>query len=223
MYEFRLPDIGEGLSEAELLEWLVKVGDTVKEGEEVALISTDKVNVDLPSPKSGIIAELPWEVGDVIPVGDVFMRIADSNESTVEPGAGPEKPESRPESQAATPAREPASRAKAAPALRRYAKEKGVDLSLVSPSTPDGRLLRADIDAYLDQAPAVSKAVVETFKLSGGRLAAAKRLAESSRTLATTTQTFEINADAIVAETRRLSDAQAHDSQKITPLPVIAK
>jgi len=222
MYEFRLPDIGEGLNEAELLEWLVKVGDPVKEGEEVALISTDKVNVDLPSPRSGIIAELPWEVGDVIPVGDVFMRIADTNEKVVEPESN--SAESDPPARtAAAPPREAASRTKAAPALRRYAREQGVDLSLVTPSATDGRLLRADIDAYLENTSNESETAVEKFKLSGARLAAARRLAESSRTLATTTQTFEVNADAIVTETRRLSDKQADGNRKLTPLPVIAK
>ena len=68
------------------------------------------MSVDLPSPKSGIVADLPWEVGDVIPVGEVFMRIADPNEST-----------------AATPDQEQAPRIKAAPALRRYAKEQGMN------------------------------------------------------------------------------------------------
>jgi pyruvate/2-oxoglutarate dehydrogenase complex dihydrolipoamide acyltransferase (E2) component len=222
MYEFRLPDIGEGLSEAELLEWLVKVGDPVKEGEEIALISTDKVNVDLPSPISGIIAELPWEVGDIIPVGDVFVRIAGKSDSVVKPELDSADTDPSPKAAAAL-AREPASRTKAAPALRRYAKDKGVDLSLVTPSAADGRLLRADIDTYLEKQSTGSEGAIEIFKLSGARLAAAKRLAESSRTLATTTQTFEVNADAIVAETRRLSDAQSEGSSKITPLPVIAK
>ena len=176
MYEFKLPDIGEGLAEAELLEWLVNVGDEIKEGDDVALISTDKVNVDLPSPKSGVVADLPWEVGDVIPVGEVFMRIADPNESP-----------------AATPDQEQAPRIKAAPALRRYAKEQEVDLSQVAPAAPDGQLVRADIDAYLQRQPTESAsddAFTEKFKLSGARLAAAKRLAESSRTLAYTTHTL---------------------------------
>ncbi len=66
MYEFRLPDIGEGLSEAELLEWTVKVGDRVKEGDDVAMISTDKVNVDLTSPATGVVMEV---IGKVKAVG----------------------------------------------------------------------------------------------------------------------------------------------------------
>ena len=77
MYEFKLPDIGEGLSEAELLEWTVKVGDRVTEGDEVAMISTDKVNVDLTSPATGVVTGLFGEPGDVINVGSLIMRIDD--------------------------------------------------------------------------------------------------------------------------------------------------
>ena len=229
MYEFRLPDIGEGLNEAELLQWLVKVGDQVKEGDDVALISTEKVNVDLPSPRSGIVAELPWEVGDVIPVGDVFMRISDTNENSAEPKAElkAEPAKITAESSSVTaPASKNAARMIAAPALRRYAREQGVDLALVTPSTPDGRLLRADIDAYLQQKPGepeADEAATEKFRLSGTRLAAARRLSESSRTLATTTQSFEVHADAIIAETQRLSEERGEGSPRITPLPVIAK
>jgi pyruvate dehydrogenase E2 component (dihydrolipoamide acetyltransferase) len=227
MYEFTLPDIGEGLHEAELLKWYVKVGDPIKEGDDIALISTEKVNVDLPSPKSGVIVELPWEVGDVIPVGDVFMRINDAGENSAEPTTEPVETEAASSpAAAAVPVHGKAPRMKAAPALRRYAKEHGVDLTLVTPSTNDGLLLRADIDAYLQRNTDNSDpgdAPTETFRLSGARLAAAKRIAESSRTLATTTQTFEVNADAIVAETQRLSEERDRESLRISPLPVIAK
>jgi pyruvate/2-oxoglutarate dehydrogenase complex dihydrolipoamide acyltransferase (E2) component len=225
MYEFRLPDIGEGLNEAELLQWLVKVGDHIAEGDDVASISTEKVNVDLPSPRSGVVAELPWEVGDVIPVGDVFMRISDTNEDSTESQSAPAKTTAV-SNPADVPVRENTPRMIAAPALRRYAKEKDVDLALVTPSAPDGRLLRADIDAYLQQQAGEAEsgeAVTETFKLSGARLTAARRLSESSRTLATTTQTFEVYADAIIAETQRLSEKRSKDSARISPLPVIAK
>lgn len=227
MYEFTLPDIGEGLHEAELLKWYVKVGDPIKEGDDIALISTEKVNVDLPSPKSGVIVELPWEVGDVIPVGDVFMRINDAGENSAEPTTEPVETEAASSpAAAAVPVHGKAPRMKAAPALRRYAKEHGVDLTLVTPSTNDGLLLRADIDAYLQRNTDNSDpgdAPTETFRLSGARLAAAKRIAESSRTLATTTQTFEVNADAIVAETQRLSEERDRERLRISPLPVIAK
>ncbi len=219
IHDFKLPDIGEGLSEAELLAWLVEVGDSISEGDDVATISTDKVNVDLPSPRSGVVVALPWSVGDIIPVGDVFMRIEDSRETTQETGASesgvtPAAVTSAPES-----VREQQPNVRAAPALRRYAKEQGVDLTLVTPTGPNGQLLRADVDTFLQH----SAGDVERFRLSGARLAASKRLAESSRTLATATQTFEVFADGIVAAVSRLADECDDDGPKITPLPVIAK
>lgn len=226
MYEFRLPDIGEGLHEAELLEWLVNVGDRIKEGDDLASISTEKVNVDLPSPKTGIVAELPWDVGDIIPVGDVFMRISDTKEDSVESSTESAKTTSESSPPTTAPVRGNTPRFKAAPALRRYAKEQGVDLALVTPGADDGRLLRADIDAYLQNQSGEAESgepKTEIFKLSGARLAAARKLAESSRTLATTTQSFEVHADAIIAETRRLGKENGEGDLRITPLPVIAK
>jgi pyruvate/2-oxoglutarate dehydrogenase complex dihydrolipoamide acyltransferase (E2) component len=219
IHDFKLPDIGEGLSEAELLAWLVEVGDSIGEGDDVATISTDKVNVDLPSPRSGVVVELPWSVGDIIPVGDVFMRIEDSSQESQESGALRADP--TPAAVAPAPAREQRQNIMAAPALRRYAKEHGVDLSLVAATGPDGQVLQADVDAFLRRA--AGDAAAARFRLSGARLAAAKRLAESSRTLATATQTFEVFADGIVAAVSRLAGTGGDDGPKITPLPVIAK
>ncbi|RKZ99370.1 MAG: 2-oxo acid dehydrogenase subunit E2, partial [Gammaproteobacteria bacterium] len=73
MYEFKLPDIGEGLVEGELIEWSVENGDEVEEGDLVAVVSTDKVNVELYAPCTGKIHERFGEPGDVIDVGTVFI------------------------------------------------------------------------------------------------------------------------------------------------------
>jgi pyruvate dehydrogenase E2 component (dihydrolipoamide acetyltransferase) len=219
IHDFRLPDIGEGLSEAELLGWLVEVGDAINEGDDVATISTDKVNVDLPSPRSGVVVELPWSIGDIIPVGDVLMRIEDSAEATQTSSAS--ETDRAPATVTSAPAPEQQQNVMAAPALRRYAKEHGVDLSLVTATGPNGQLLRADVDAFLQQESGDS--TVERFRLSGARLAAAKRLAESNRTLATATQTFEVFADRILAAVDQLADERNEGAPKITPLPVIAK
>lgn len=219
IHDFKLPDIGEGLSEAELLAWLVEVGDSIGEGEDVATISTDKVNVDLPSPRSGVVVELPWSAGDIIPVGDVLMRIEDSTIAARESSAT--GVESERSTVTSAPAREQQQNVRAAPALRRYAKEHGVDLTLVTATGHDGQLLQADVDAYLQHATGDEE--VDRFRLSGARLAAAKRLAESSRTLATATQTFEVFADSIVAAVSKFAGERDDDSPKITPLPIIAK
>jgi pyruvate/2-oxoglutarate dehydrogenase complex dihydrolipoamide acyltransferase (E2) component len=209
MYEFKLPDIGEGLSEAELLEWTVKVGDHVKEGDEVALISTDKVDVDLTSPATGVVMELLGEPGDVIDVGTVLMRIDDGS-------GAPEAP------QAGAPV-------KASPIVRRYAADKGVDPTLVTGTGPGGQLLRDDIDAFLAAGKDASKdAPVESpsgrrMKLSGPRLAAAQRLARADDIQVTTTITFEVRADSLVQSLERLSHKAEAGSAKLRPSTLIAK
>ena len=71
--EFKLPDVGEGVAEGELLEWLVEPGDTVTEDQPVAEVETDKAAVDVPSPYNGTVKELRAEEGEMVPVGDVIM------------------------------------------------------------------------------------------------------------------------------------------------------
>ena len=218
MYEFKLPDIGEGLHEAELLAWDVEVGDTVGEGDSIAQVSTDKVNVELPSPRAGVIAELPWQPGDVIPVGEVLARIDDGKGEEVgsdedEPGAKPEKPGS--------PGPRNRERVVAAPAVRRYAAEQGVDLAQVPAA--GAAVTREDVDAFLagDEAPGDEQAQsgATRIKLSGPRLAAAKRLEQSWRTLATSAMTFEVRGDGLLAATRKLA---GESDGRVSPLAVIA-
>lgn len=211
MFEFKLPDIGEGLHEAELLAWDVKVGDTVAEGESIAQISTDKVNVELPSPRAGVIAELPWQPGDVIAVGQVLARIDDGSENVVE--AAVEETTSEP---AKATTKENNKPVKAPPVVRRYAAEKGVDLGQLSATGPGGMISKADVDTFLSGGSAGAPGMadgVSRVTLSGPRLAAAKRLEESWRTLATTAMTFEVAADRIVENT----------TDDISPLAIIAE
>ncbi len=217
MFKFKLPDIGEGLHEAELLAWDVKVGERVEEGQAIAQVSTDKVNVELPSPRAGVIAELPWQPGDVIAVGKVLAVI-----DTGEPGNGDEDSAVASGASLSAPAGKQAPRARvvAAPAVRRYAAEKGVDLADVSAGGP---VTAADIDAYLsggNAGAAKAEPGVTLRKLSGARLAAARRLETSWRTLATTAIAFEVRGEAIEAEIARLTSEQ--ENLRITPVSVVA-
>lgn len=86
MIAFKFPDIGEGIAEGVLLKWLVKVGDSVKEGDSLCEMETDKVNAELPSPAAGIVKETRGAVGDTIQVGDILVLIDDGSEAS--PGAG---------------------------------------------------------------------------------------------------------------------------------------
>jgi pyruvate dehydrogenase E2 component (dihydrolipoamide acetyltransferase) len=223
MYEFKLPDIGEGLHEAELLEWDVKVGDTVAEGDPLAQVSTDKVNVELPSPCAGVIVELPWQPGDVIAVGQVLARIDDGTggEAAVAEEPGTVRPTLKVRQGTG------AFKIRAAPAVRRYAAEKGVDLWAVIPTGPNESVLKEDIDAYFSGRKAVARSILDDLgadrkmKLSGPRLAAAKHLELSSRIPATSSMTFEVEADFVVAECERLS--KESEADRISPLAVIAR
>jgi len=228
MYEFKLPDIGEGLSEAELLEWIVRVGDRVREGDDVAMISTDKVNVDLTSPATGVVSELFGEPGDVINVGALIMRIDDGGASQAgsrpvsvsevarEITAGAEA------GSGAGPAGAPV---RAAPIVRRYAAEKEVDITLVAGTGPGGQVLRGDIDAFVPAAQGVpdEPAPGRRLKLSGPRLAAAQRLAHAHQTQVTTTVSFEVRADALLARLEQLSAGAEDDSIRLTPTALIAQ
>lgn len=232
MFEFRLPDIGEGLSEGELLEWVVKVGDRIAEGDPVAEISTDKVAVTLPAPRGGVVAELCWQLGSIVPVGAVLMRIDDGTgtveSSRMPAGAGHGRPSTpvaaMPAPGAPTPSAKPAGPLKAAPIVRRYAQERGVDLAAVAASNPGAELTREAIDAYLARAAtsAPAAAGVRRERLSGPRLAAANRMAQSSRILATTTLSFDVFGDGIqTALAARAAEAEGR-KVRLSPLAVIA-
>jgi pyruvate dehydrogenase E2 component (dihydrolipoamide acetyltransferase) len=125
--EFRLPDLGEGLEEAEVVEWLVAEGAVVDRDQPIVAVSTDKAVVELPSPVAGRVSERRGAAGERLRVGDVVAVI----EEAVAAAAPP-------------PAR-PAARPRAAPAVRRLAVELGVDLQAVAPSGPDGRVLADDV------------------------------------------------------------------------------
>src|SRR5919108_1740668 len=156
--EFKLPDIGEGISEVELLRWYVREGDVVEEDQNLAEIETDKAVADLPSPYAGVIQRLHHQAGDRIPVGSVLVSFAeDEKEPTeTEPAqAKPREEEALPKAAADTGAApridravsEPgAARVLAAPATRRRARELGVDLAAVQGTGPGGRITVDDVE-----------------------------------------------------------------------------
>lgn len=167
-FQFKLPDIGEGTAEAECVAWHVAVGDHVEEDQPLIDVMTDKATVEVTSPVTGVVTERRGEVGDMLPVGGVILLIATSDS---EDGAGLPAPAAAgpavAEASVPSPTRGAASahalagakRVLTTPAVRRRARELGVDLSLVRPSGPNGRVRQADLDAYLE-APAPPPAPV---------------------------------------------------------------
>ncbi|MFM8979196.1 MAG: dihydrolipoamide acetyltransferase family protein [Planctomycetia bacterium] len=177
-FEFKLPDIGEGLTEGEVVKWLVKEGDAVQSEQPMVEVMTDKATVEITSPRTGRIAKILAQDGQKIPVGSVMVVIEEGAGS-----AAPAAPAARPAAAAAAPAAaapkasvapaaaaaRPAAaaprreRTLAAPATRKRARELGLDLDSIPASGPHGRLTRADLEAYVASggsaaAPAASAA-----------------------------------------------------------------
>ena len=172
-FEFKLPDIGEGVVEGEIVEWMVAVGDTVKEDDPILSVMTDKATVEIPAPCDGTVTSIVGDAGDILPVGGVcivFEVDGDGNTSEqVEPAATPEPvketetapkeadiappaPELPPvaaEPAAAPVARAAGTKALASPAVRQRARAANIDLQLVAGSGPAGRISHADLDRHI--------------------------------------------------------------------------
>jgi pyruvate dehydrogenase E2 component (dihydrolipoamide acetyltransferase) len=140
-YEFKLPDLGEGLTEGEIARWLVAEGDEIAEDAPLVEIQTDKTTVEIPSPAAGTVARILVAEGDVVPVGTVLVVIGDDGVSALPP-----------ERDVAVQLRQeapsgPVSRVQATPLVRRIAQELGVDLASVTATGPGGRVTEADVRA----------------------------------------------------------------------------
>ncbi len=134
-YEFKLPDLGEGLTEGEIARWLVTEGQEVAEDDPLVEIQTDKTTVEIPSPAAGVVSRILAQEGDVVPVGTVIVVIGADGAGTV-PGQSPAPRAEAP------PAGE---KIRATPLVRRLAQELGVDLAQVRPSGDGGRITEDDV------------------------------------------------------------------------------
>lgn len=163
--EFKLPDLGEGIHEGEVVAVLVSVGDRVIDGKPILVIETDKATTEIPAPVNGFVQEIRVKAGDVVKVGDVLMVFLEEREAepsreieSGEPPATFDKPATPPSPafQAAGPAPTEAGLRKAiepvpaAPSTRRLARELGVDLELVPPTGPGGRVTPEDVRAFAE-------------------------------------------------------------------------
>ncbi len=176
-YEFKLPDIGEGIHEGEIVKWFVKAGDEVKEDDILLEVQNDKAVVEIPSPVDGKVIEIKAEEGSVSVVGDTLIVI-DTGESAP-PAASEEKVEEKQEvkeeqntqqtegkvAEPAAESDEPKERVIAMPSVRKYARDNNVKIHAVTGSGKNGRITKEDIDAYLagpQDAPAAAEEVEAT-------------------------------------------------------------
>ncbi len=165
-YEFRLPDVGEGLEEAEIIEWLVAPGDSIRRDQPMVEILTDKSQTELPAPTAGVVAAIHPEVGEIAKVGDLLIEIATDSDQPAPPAppaptAVPAEPQ--PASAPGPAAASSGVRPKASPAVRRRAREAGVDLSTVTGTGPGGRITDQDLVAARSApGPVAGRATIST-------------------------------------------------------------
>jgi pyruvate dehydrogenase E2 component (dihydrolipoamide acetyltransferase) len=147
-YEFKLPDLGEGLTEGEVARWLVDEGQEIAEDDPLVEIQTDKTTVEIPSPAAGTVARILVAEGEVVPVGSVLVVIGEDREPRTEPTAPPAESRVRSEqARGQTPGQVPSGQVRATPLVRRLAQELGVDLAAVAGTGPQGRVTEGDVRA----------------------------------------------------------------------------
>ncbi len=181
-YIFKLPDLGEGTVESEIAEWMVKVGDTVKEEDPICSMLTDKAAVELSSPVNGRVKSLAGEIGDVVPVGSPLIIFETSSTvAAVENSAGDAPAATATPPAAVSTAETTAAdstagneKVRTSPSIRRMAREAGVSLQGICGTGPRGRILRQDFEAFRAQgsaaAPASAAATPATTAATGSGL-----------------------------------------------------
>ncbi|HYM38743.1 MAG TPA: dihydrolipoamide acetyltransferase family protein [Thermoplasmata archaeon] len=242
--EFKLPDIGEGVHEGEITKWFVKEGDAVKENDPLVEVMTDKVTVQIPSPVTGKVAERRGKEGEIVQVGSTIVVFGDAGEPAAIGTAGPSPsrgPPGPPPSPSAPSAPPPARSAEvlAAPAIRRLARELGVDLASVRGTGPSGRISEADVRAAQrgpSPAPTITPAGApgpavsltpgnreERIPIHGLRKRIYDKMAKSNTTAAHFTYVEEVDMSHLVQLRERLNEAAAHKDVKLTYLPFVVK
>ncbi|ULT58433.1 2-oxo acid dehydrogenase subunit E2 [Neobacillus drentensis] len=268
-FQFKMPDIGEGIHEGEIVKWFVKPGDKVQEDDVLCEIQNDKAVVEIPSPVEGTVQEVLVGEGTVATVGQVLVTFDapgyenlqfkgdDHAEEAPKQAEAPAAPAPAQEAAAPAPAAQvepqaevdPNRRIIAMPSVRKYAREKGVEIRLVAGSGENGRVLKNDIDAFLSggaaapaaevTAPAAEEAKTEApkaaapipqgeypetrEKMSGIRKAIAKAMVNSKHTAPHVTLMDEIDVAKLVAHRKKFKEVAAAKGIKLTFLPYIVK
>ncbi|WYP24816.1 dihydrolipoyllysine-residue succinyltransferase [Alkalihalobacillus sp. FSL W8-0930] len=237
MTEIKVPELAESITEGTIAEWLKKVGDHVNQGEYIAELETDKVNIEITSEYSGVIKELKREPGDTVEVGEVIAIIDESADGSGDQGSdeqssepAEEKKDAAPESKEESKEEAPQStsseeltedeRRLATPSARKRAREKGISLKDIN---SNGTIRKQDVDSHSTQKEEPKKETkketkapaqadnpakpVERIKMSRRRQTIAKRLVESQQTAAMLTTFNEIDMTNVMDLRKRRKDA----------------
>ena len=258
-FKFVMPDIGEGIHEGEIVKWLVSVGQEVQEDDVLCEIQNDKAVVEIPSPVKGKVLEIHVEEGTVATVGQVLISFDAPGYEDLKFKGQEDAPAEAPKEEAAAPALETINetvetttenkRVIAMPAVRKYARTKGVNIQLVTGTGKNGRVEKADIDAFLTGGTATTTTAVEEVvapvakeevkpltpyvseaglsetreKMSPIRKSIAKAMVNSKHTAPHVTLMDEVEVSALVAHRKKYKDDAASKGAKLTFLPYVVK
>ena len=226
---FKLPDLGEGVGEAEIDRWLVQEGQEIAEDDPLVEVITDKATAEIPSPFAGVVNRIHHAAGEVVPVGTTLVTIGEevpSRDRTEAPP--PPAPAAVAPGPVVTQPSEASSNGedavKAMPPVRKLARDLDVDLMQVTGTGPGGRILRTDVEAH--SAPAArfesSAEAGRREPLRGVRRTIAHRMSEAHRIVPPVTHVEECDVTELDA-TRKLANERNPDGIKLTFLPFIVK
>jgi 2-oxoisovalerate dehydrogenase E2 component (dihydrolipoyl transacylase) len=241
-FVFKLPDLGEGTVEAEIVAWHVKAGDTVAEEDVIVEVMTEKASVEVPAPVSGRVLSTTGAPGDMVPVGAeliVFETEGTAAGDTAPAAVVVQTPKAAAPAQRAVATNGHASddrpsRIATSPAIRRRAHEAGVDLTQLAGSGPNGRILRQDFEAFVSSRsgsklgrsrpaaqPAPAGPQTEEIKVIGLRRMIAQRMSEAKRTIPHFAYVEEIDVTELESLRRHLNSLLAPGTPALTYLPFI--
>lgn len=218
-YEFKLPDLGEGITEVELRAWLVEVGERISEHQPVAEVETDKAIVQIPSPRGGRVAQLVRSAGETVRVGETLLLIGEGEELPLERpksfgivGELPEAEEERP--------------VLALPAVRKLARQRGINLAGLVGSGPKGSITREDLERQIPAQPMPARettGMVERLPLRGVRRAIATNVMTSQRNTAFVTGMEEADITPLWELRTQEQPAMERTGTHLTFLPFFIK
>ncbi len=249
MLELKLPDIGEGIAEGEILKWMVKEGDKVSEDQALVEVMTDKVNVQIPSPRTGTVTKILAKEGESVKVGQVIMVIDSGDDAgrvpgpkAVEAAAAAAKPSAAVSQQVQQAPRQPGSPTGAGaegvlatPSTRKLAREMGVDIGRLRGSGPMGRITEEDVRKAAGQAQTSTKAVdapagvsaarpdEQRVPVRGLRKIVAERMVKSIHTTAQVTHVDEADMTELVLLREAFKGSAEKRGVKLSFLPLMIK
>ncbi|MGH6610081.1 MAG: dihydrolipoamide acetyltransferase family protein [Burkholderiaceae bacterium] len=238
VHVIKMPDIGEGIAEVEVVAWHVQPGDEVKEDQALADVMTDKAAVEIPSPVHGKVIALGAKAGDVVAVGAELMRLevdggGGQATATPPPAAAKSGNGAAPTATSSAPVAEPAQKPLASPSVRKHARDLGVELREVKGSGPGGRIEHGDLDAHVkrERAPTSARPTpvpaerdeTEEVPVIGLRRKIAQKMQESKRRIPHFAYVEEVDVTELEKLRAHLNETRREDQPKLTLLPFIMR